>query len=87
MEAMKRLNTTAVREGLSDILNQVAYAKERVILHRRGKDVAALVSMEDLLLLQALEDRLDNEAAAAALEEPGASILWEQVKRELGLLE
>lgn len=84
---MKRMNATAVREGLSDILNQVAYAKERVILNRRGKDVAALVSIDDLLLLQALEDKLDNEASAAALAEPGASVPWEQVKKELGLPE
>lgn len=76
---MKRMNTTAVWEGLSDVLNQVAYAEERLVLNRRGKDVAALVSMEDLLLLQVLEDKLDNEA--------GVSIPWEQVKKEVGLPE
>ncbi len=84
---MKRMNTTAVWEGLSDVLNQVAYAEERIVLNRRGKDVAALVSMEDLLLLQVLEDKPDNEAAEIALQEAGASIPWEQVKKELGLPE
>lgn len=82
---MKRLNTTAAREDLADILNQVAYAGERIILHRRGKNVAAIVPMADLQLLQDLEDRMDNEAADAALLEPGESIPWEQVKEDLDL--
>ena len=82
---MKRLNTTAAREDLADILNQVAYAGERIILHRRGKNVAAIVTMADLQLLQDLEDRMDNEAADAALLEPGESIPWEQVKKDLDL--
>jgi antitoxin Phd len=82
---MKRLNTTAAREDFADILNQVAYAGERIILHRRGKNVAAIVTMADLQLLQDLEDRMDNPAADAALLEPGESIPWEQVKKDLDL--
>lgn len=82
---MKRLNTTAAREDFADILNQVAYAGERIILHRRGKNVAAIVTMADLQLLQDLEDRMDNNAADAALLEPGESIPWEQVKKDLDL--
>jgi prevent-host-death family protein len=82
---MKRLNTTAAREDFADILNQVAYAGERIILHRRGKNVAAIVTMADLQLLQDLEDRIDNAAADAALVEPGESIPWEQVKKDLDL--
>jgi prevent-host-death family protein len=82
---MKRINASAVREDFADILNQVAYAGERIILHRRGKNVAAIVSIADLQLLQDLEDRLDNAAADAALSEPGESIPWERVKQELDL--
>jgi len=82
---MKRLNTTAAREDFADILNQVAYAGERIILHRRGKNVAAIVTMADLQLLQDLEDRMDNAAADTALLEPGKSIPWEQVKKDLDL--
>ncbi|OGR28696.1 MAG: toxin-antitoxin system antitoxin subunit [Desulfobacca sp. RBG_16_60_12] len=73
---MKRFNATAAREDFADILNQVAYAGERIILHRRGKNVAAIVSMADLQLLQDLEDRMDNAAADAALLESGESIPW-----------
>jgi prevent-host-death family protein len=82
---MKRINASAVREDFADILNQVAYAGERIILHRRGKNVAAIVSIADLQLLQDLEDRMDNAAGEAALSEPGESIPWERVKQELDL--
>ena len=82
---MKRLNTTAAREDFAELLNQVAYAGERIILHRRGKNVAAIVTMADLQLLQDLEDRIDNTAADASLSEPGESIPWDQVKKDLDL--
>ncbi|TSA08080.1 MAG: hypothetical protein D4R73_09085 [Deltaproteobacteria bacterium] len=52
--------------GLSDVLNQATQTKERIAPNRRGNAVSALVSMEDLCLLQVLEDKLDNEAAEIA---------------------
>ncbi len=82
---MKRLNASIAREEFSELLNQVSYLGERIIVHRRGKNVAALVSLEDLQLIQEIEDRLDNAAADAALEEPGASIPWEKVKKDLAI--
>jgi prevent-host-death family protein len=63
---------------------KLARRGERVIVHRRQEDVAAIVSMEDLALLEALEDRMDLEAVREALKEPG-TIPWEQVKADLGL--
>jgi prevent-host-death family protein len=58
---MKRLNAAEVRKDLSEALNQVAYAKEQIVIHRRGKDVAALISMEDFRLLQSLKERFLKE--------------------------
>jgi antitoxin Phd len=84
-DPMKRLNASVAREEFSELLNQVSYLGERIIVHRRGKNVAALVSLEDLQLIQEIEDRLDNAAADAALEEAGASIPWEQVKKDLAI--
>jgi prevent-host-death family protein len=57
------LNITDIRENLADALNRVAYAGERIILKRRTKSVAALVSIEDLALLEQLEDAQDVKAA------------------------
>ena len=58
-----------IRNNLADAINRVAYAGERILLERRGKGVAALVSVEDLELLQQLEDEADIKAARKALKE------------------
>jgi len=54
------------------------------VLERHGKAVAALVSVEDLELLEDLEDRLDLEAVRAAREEPG-TVPYEEVRRKAEL--
>jgi prevent-host-death family protein len=79
------ISVAEIRDNLADALNRVAYAGERVILQRRGKGVAALVSMEDLKLLEHIEDEHDLKEARKALAEPGPNIPFEQVKAELGL--
>ena len=81
---MTRLSASAVREEFSETLNRVAYGGERIVLERRGKDVAALVPVEDLELLEELEDRMDLEAARKALKEQG-SISLDALKAELGI--
>ena len=44
-ESAMEISITEIRDNLADALNRVAYGGERVILQRRGKGVAALVSM------------------------------------------
>jgi len=83
------VNIVKIRSNLADTINRVAYQGERVILQRRGKGVAAMVSMEDLALLEKLEDEADAKAAKKALAEMKRKKLkpipWDQAKRELGL--
>lgn len=67
---MVKVEATAARSGLSDLLSQVQYGSERVIIERRGRDAAALISMADFRLLELLEDTIDIEAARQALENP-----------------
>ena len=84
---MTRLAAGQVRKGFADALNRVAYGRERIVLHRRGKNVAAMVPVEDLALLEELETRLDLEEARGALAEARkkGTISWEKLKAELGL--
>jgi len=84
---MTTLSTVKARENFSDLVNRSAYGKERVVLTRRGKGVAAVVPIEDLNLLEAIEDRLDLEDIEKALADPEnrRAIPWDKVKRDLGL--
>ena len=81
---MINLPTTQVSENFESTLDQVVLEGERIILQRNGKAVAALVSIEDLEILEELEDKLDLEAAQEALQEPG-TVSWESVKASLGV--
>jgi antitoxin Phd len=78
-----------IRNSMADVLNRVAYQGERVVLERRGKGVAAIVSMEDLELLQALEDREDGKAARKALADlkrkGKKAVPLSEVKKRLGM--
>jgi prevent-host-death family protein len=78
------------RRDFAELVNRVAYGKERVIIGRRGKELAAVIPMADLRLLERLaeklEDRLDAEdALRVEADERDESVPWEQVKEELGL--
>ena len=66
---MGHLPASKAREGFADAINRVAFGKERVVLRRRGKEVAAMVPIDDLRLLEELEDRIDLADARAALSE------------------
>jgi prevent-host-death family protein len=83
------VSTVEAREHLSDIVSRAGYGKERVILSRRGKPIAAVVSMQDLEALEAMEAKLDAEAyrrAKAAFVNSGDKpISWKKIKKELGL--
>jgi prevent-host-death family protein len=79
-----KIGVTDIRDNLSDAINRVAYAGERVILERRGKDVAALVSMDDLALLEQLENAADLKAVRKARKEKGGVTL-DQYRKKHGL--
>jgi prevent-host-death family protein len=75
------MTVTQARAEFADLVNRVAYTGERVALTRRGKIMAALVTAEDLELLESLRaERFDlsqsgNQAApmaAAGEREPPA---------------
>lgn len=84
---MVRIPTSQVRQELSEILNRVAYQGERVVLKRNGRDVAAIISLDDLKRLETIEDRIDYESGEKALKQMKSRrqkpVAWERVKRKL----
>jgi prevent-host-death family protein len=84
---MAHLPASKAREDFADTINRVAFGRERVVLRRRGKEIAAVVPIDDLRLLEELEDRIDLVDARAALAEvkkKGAKPL-DAILKELGL--
>ena len=65
---MKKLEASQARQEFSDTLNEVAFGHDRIVLRRHGKDVAALVPMGDLALIERCQEL---EKAVARLSRPG----------------
>ncbi len=50
------------------MVNRAAYGKERVVVKRRGKALAAIVPIEDIEVLEGLDDEADVRIATKRLE-------------------
>ena len=74
-------NVVDVRNTFSEYLNLACYQGQRIVIQRRGKPVAALIWMENLELLNALEDQADVKAAKKARKERGGVTLDEYCKK------
>lgn len=81
------VTTAAARKNFSDVINRVAYGKERVVLTRRNRPLAAVVPIEDIELIEEIEDREDLKAARAAMRDirRRGTVPWTRIKKELGL--
>ncbi len=83
----KEFTFSDARSHLAEIANEVAYAGKRAILTRKGKKIVAIVSIEDLETLQAIEDRIDLDDARKALLDvkKHGTVSWDSIKRKLAL--
>lgn len=87
---MTRVSVAEARRDLAEILNRVSYGNERIVLTRHAADVAAVISIDELRLLDALIERWEDEqdvadARAALLEAREDRVAWDDIKRELHL--
>jgi prevent-host-death family protein len=83
----KTINVSEARDELGDTVDRVARNGQRVTLTRRGKAVAAIVSTDDLALLEALEERGDVEdgrQADSAQQRGDFGAGWRRSKIGLG---
>ncbi len=79
------ISTADARKHFADIVNKVVYGKEPVVFTRRGREIAALISLDELELLRQIEDHIDIEDARKALAEPEENLSAREVWEQLGL--
>lgn len=82
---MPTVRVSEAREDFSEIVDRAAHRHERVRLSRHGKEVAAVVSIEDLELLELLEDRADLDEMREVLAKSEERISYDSLRQELGL--
>ncbi len=84
---MTRVNSAEAKKQLGQILARTARTKRRIMVTSWGKDVAAVVHIEDVQLFEEIEDRLDLDEARAALAsvKREGTVAWKKIKRDLRL--
>lgn len=84
---MINISVSDARIEFSDVVSRVEYAGERAVLQRHGKEVAAIVPIVDVVLLELLQEQFDIEETRTSLTDSlkrGTSSL-SGLRRELGL--
>lgn len=84
---MKRISTAETRKHMSELLNRAMYGSERFVVTRHGKELAAIVPLADVALLERLRSLLaDREFERAVAEVRSAETHpWDEVRRSLDL--
>jgi prevent-host-death family protein len=81
---MTKVSMTHARQDFTDIANRVMFGNERICIEKNNKPAVAIVSVEDLEILEALEDQIDVQAAKAAIKK-GKFIDLKVLAKQLGV--
>lgn len=86
---MKHIQLSKARGALTELVNEVAYQEHRIIFTRNGKDLAVLISMQDLEKITAWEDVQDIKEANKMIKKIKKSkgknlIEWAEMEQNLG---
>lgn len=84
---MKPVSTADARRNMAELLNRAAYGGERFVVTRHGKELVAIVPVEEASLLERIRDLLEAREFEAALKEvaEAGTVPWDEVRRELDL--
>ncbi len=74
------VNAVKFRQNLGEMLNQVQFQNDSILIHRDGKPVAALVDAELFARIRRMRERFDELASRLASA-------YESVPAEQGLAE
>ena len=78
------VSMTQAKNRLADVVNRAAYGGERIVLLSRGKPKAAIISFQDLQLLEGLREEAHQERVEGWLAE-ARTLRQEILKRREGV--
>ncbi|MGD8331482.1 MAG: type II toxin-antitoxin system Phd/YefM family antitoxin [Acidobacteriota bacterium] len=84
---MENISAADARKQFAELLSRAAYGKERFVVTRHGKEMGAIVPVEDLDLLERLKRfaaRKEVQAALREIEDEGTTS-WNAIKRSLDI--
>jgi prevent-host-death family protein len=73
------VSVSGAKRDLSDLLNRVAYGRERIIVESRGKPKAAVVPIEDYEALEELDELLLSLRVQARMKDGATPVPVEAV--------
>jgi prevent-host-death family protein len=81
-----KLSTLEAKESFSELINRVSHHKERIILTRRGKEIAAIICIEDLYEIETQKNQQDLHDAVQALKNARTqgTISIDEFKKDIG---
>jgi prevent-host-death family protein len=85
-EKMLEVSISELKRDLSGVINRTAYGKQRVIIVSRGKPKAAMISIEDLHLLEGLSQKKTRQVRQMAALEAARAIRAEIAEQSGGPL-
>ena len=77
------VTATQLKKHFADTTGRAQHGGERIVVRRNSKEAFALIPIDDLRLLEALEDKIDVLAAEAVLASDEPVVSWEDAKEEL----
>lgn len=81
-QRMESIPVSDAKNTLGEATSRVSYGGERIVLTKHKKAVAALISIDDLRLLEALENESDLRAALEARADETMSL--DELRDQLG---
>ncbi len=84
---MSRIPVSKARHEMKELLNRVAYGKERIYLTFHDKKMVAIVPLEDIETLEAMEKAADIHTAESRIKKAKKEGTYssKELKKRLGL--
>ncbi|WP_414618697.1 type II toxin-antitoxin system Phd/YefM family antitoxin [Calothrix sp. CCY 0018] len=76
---MTIVSATEARANFQSLISRAEYKGERILIQRHGKSVVAVIGLEDLKRLEALDDAMDSAALRDAVEQNDGFTTLEEI--------